>query len=53
MKLVKSDHRTSQEGLSTDDFNPDAAGNLQFEKTARRLGMSKSAQNLPGIFYLE
>ena len=41
------------EGSSIDDINSDAAINLWFEKTERRPGSSKSAQNLQSIFYLE
>ena len=63
MKLVRSDHRTLLNastlsnclilklvGSSIDDFNPDAAINLWFEKTKRRSGINKSTQNLQGIF---
>ena len=65
MKLVRSYYRTllnestlseclmvKWEGSSIDDFDPDAAINLWFEKTDSRPGSSKSAQNLQGIFIL-
>ena len=64
MKLVKSDCRKSLneatlsdclmrklEGSSMDYFKLAAARNLWSEKTGRRPGSSKSAQNLQGFFF--